>query len=139
MTPTGRTRDAGWELGVRRTIPVPSDVVWAFLVGDGVTVWLGETALPERIGQSYRTSHAVTGELRGWTAGRRVRLTWRPAHWEHDSTFQVTVIPAATGSTIALHHERLADQGERDHMLVHWRAVLEALIDRLVPEVPPED
>ena len=35
MTPTALTEDAGWELGIRRTLPLPIDDVWEYLVGPG--------------------------------------------------------------------------------------------------------
>ena len=126
-------------MGVRRTIPVPAPAVWSFLTGEGISLWLGDAALPATVGAEYRTAQGVAGRIRGWTEGRRVRLTWRPEHWDHDSTFQLTVIPVVTGSTIALHHERLADEGEREHMLAHWRAVLDTVTVHLVPALPAEE
>jgi hypothetical protein len=39
----GRTRDAGWEIGVSKTIDRPVDEVCAFITSPaGVAIWLGE-------------------------------------------------------------------------------------------------
>ena len=42
----GLTKDAGWEIGVSRTVPHPLDEVWRLLTSDeGLALWLGEGAL----------------------------------------------------------------------------------------------
>lgn len=125
--PTGRTKDAGWQLGVRRTAPVPLDVAWEFLLGEGLPRWLGVDALGD-VGSRYVTADGTTGEVRSRTERRRVRLTWRPTDWEHDSTLQVTVLEASTGTTIAFHQERLANEAERERLLPHWTETVEALV-----------
>lgn len=128
--PTGLTKDAGWQLGVRRTVPGDPAAVWDHLLGDGLRVWLGRTELGQP-GDAYRTDDGVQGQVRSRTESRRLRLTWRPAGWDHDSTLQVTVQPAAGGTTIGFHQERLASEQEREEMLAHWRRVAERLADDL--------
>lgn len=32
--PTGLTQDAGWEIGVSRTLPLPADALWDFVAGE---------------------------------------------------------------------------------------------------------
>lgn len=120
---TGKTKDAGWEVGVRQTVAASSEVVWAFLVGEGLPLWLGETTLPQAKGEPYQTADGVVGEVRAYTEGAKVRLTWHPDDWPHDSTLQVSVKEAAGGTTIGIHHERLADREERRMMLGHWKNV----------------
>lgn len=133
MATTGLTKDAGWQMGVRRTIPLPPDAAWEFLLGEGLPLWLGRTTLGREPREPYVTDQGVRGELRSRTEGRRVRLTWRPSDWSHDTTLQLTVLPAATGATIALHQERLADAAEREQMLAHWTSVLEDIRDATAP------
>jgi uncharacterized protein YndB with AHSA1/START domain len=121
---TGLTKDAGWELGVRTTVAAPKDVVWQFLLGAGLPVWLGDIeVLPTEKGHPYSTRDGVRGTIRSYTEGLRVRLSWQPEDWPHDSTLQVTVKEAASGTTIGFHHDRLADRDERRMMLGHWKSV----------------
>jgi hypothetical protein len=121
---TGLTKDAGWELGVRQTVPGPVPVVWAFLLGEGLPIWLGDIAsLPTEKGAAYETRDGVKGTIRGYTEGYRVRLGWQPQDWPHDTTLQVTVKEAPGGTTIGFHHDRLADRDERKMMLGHWKSV----------------
>jgi len=128
---TGLTKDVGWELGVRRTVDAPVDEVWEYIVVDGVATWLGDTTLGLHKGDAYETVDGTRGEIRSRTDELRLRITWQPDDWDHDSTFQVTLTPAGGGTTIGLHHERLASEAERAQMLEHWTAVM----DRVVAEL----
>lgn len=118
----GHTTTAGWELGVRTTVPVPAEEAWDYLVGRGLDVWLGDTVLGNK-GESYETSDGVHGVVRSFHPLDRVRVTWRRAGDTRDSTVQVEVVPAASGTTIAFHHDHLADAAEREAMLAHWADV----------------
>ena len=125
---TGLTKDAGWEMGVRTTVSAPAPAVWQFLVGEGLPLWLGEIdALPTEKGAAFATADGVRGSIRSFTEGYRVRLTWRPDDWPHDTTLQLTVKEAATGTTIGFHQEKLADRDERRMMLGHWKNVADAI------------
>lgn len=124
---TGLTKDAGWELGVRTTVPAPLPEVWQWLLGPGLAVWLGDLdALPTEVGAAYETRDGVRGTLRSRTEHVRVRLGWQPDDWPHDTTLQVTVKEAASGTTIGIHHEKLANRDERKLMLGHWKNVAAA-------------
>lgn len=124
---TGLKKDAGWEVGVRRTVAAPLPAVWDFLLGDGLALWLGSTKLPREKGASYQTSDGVAGEVRSLTERSKLRLTWRPDDWPHDTILQVTVKEVATGTAIGFHHEQLADRDERYMMLGHWKNVMAEL------------
>jgi uncharacterized protein YndB with AHSA1/START domain len=132
--PTGLTKGAGWEIGVSRTVDFPLEEVWDFLTSpEGSAVWLG--AGVQRLdepGREYQTSEGTSGEIRSYHPLDRVRLTWQPPGWAHDSTMQFTVTGTAAGRTmVRFHQERLADAGEREQQRAHWRAVLDALVAAL--------
>jgi len=128
---TGLTKDAGWEVGVRTTVPAALPDVWAFLVGPGLPLWLGETKTTLAKGATYETRDGVRGDVRSYKDNAMVRLTWHPEDWPHDTTLQVRVKEAVTGTTISFHQERLADREERKMMLGHWKAVAEHLAGEL--------
>jgi uncharacterized protein YndB with AHSA1/START domain len=133
-TEVGRTRDAGWQIGVSKTIDVPVEEVWSFLTSPaGVAIWLGEgvTVLPEQ-GGVYRTTTGVQGETRSLRELDRVRLTWQPSDWTHDTTLQLTV--RAVGESrarLTVHQERLADAAEREQQRRHWQAVVTMLVQAM--------
>lgn len=122
--PVGQTKDAGWQIGVSKTLPHPIDAVWRLLVGTP-ELWLGRGAtVPRAPGAEWRSGDGVTGELRSRHEGDRVRLTWRPAGWNHDSTVQVAVSAAPRGTVLRFHQERLAGPGERAAQRAHWQGAL---------------
>ena len=130
----GRTAAVGWEIGVRRTVTAAPEAVWALLRSpEGMEIWLGG-AIDLEPGP-YRLEDGTDGEVRVDEPGSHIRLTWRPPGWEEPSTVQVRVLPAATGTTIAFHHERLADAMMRELMRERWLGVVEELRARL--EAPP--
>ena len=56
MMPTGLTASAGWQAGVRRTIPAAPADVWALIVsGRGQQIRLGATIALER-GAGYEAA-----------------------------------------------------------------------------------
>jgi uncharacterized protein YndB with AHSA1/START domain len=130
----GETRDVGFEIGVSRTVRFPRRVVWDFLAGPrGSAVWLGPGAvLGTQRGSRYRTADGTTGGVRSFRELDRIRLTWRPAGWDHDTTVQVTVSGPATGATVLrFHQERLADGAERERQRAHWKAVMDRVVAAL--------
>jgi hypothetical protein len=128
---TGKAADAGWEVDVRKTVTAPAPAVWAFLLGDGLPLWLGNTVLTLEKGAPYSTDDDISGRVLGYTEGFRIRLSWQPVEWNHDSTLQLTVRAADAGTTIAFHQERLSGRDERKIMLGHWKDVVQELGDAL--------
>ncbi|MCX4818655.1 SRPBCC domain-containing protein [Streptomyces sp. NBC_01142] len=124
---TGLTQDAGWEIGVSKTLPLPASAVWEFIASpEGVVLWLGEGArLPTVKGESYETRDGVTGEVRSYRPGDRVRLTYGT------STVQVAVSAAKDKSVLRFHQEHLADAAERERQRAHWKAVMAEVVDAL--------
>ena len=126
--PAGLTRDAGWQIGASRTMPLDAAAMWDFLVsGEGLAHWLGDVRLPRAVGEAYETADGTAGEVRGYRPGDRVRLTWRPPGRDAPATVQMTVRPATSGCSVRFHSERLTDAEEREAMRAHWHAVLDRI------------
>lgn len=131
MSPVGKTEDVGWQAGVRRTFGVEPDAAWALLrSAAGQRIWLGGELPAWERGIDYELLDGTRGEVRA-ASGSHLRLTWAPPDWAGESTVQLRVAAAATGATISFHHERLADQAERDRALAHWRSVLDRIGEAL--------
>lgn len=130
--PVGETADAGFQVGVQRTVGVGAEAAWAWLVtGPGRDAWLGRTeAFPLEPGASYRCQDGTEGEIRSVDPGRRLRATWRPPDWASPSTVQITITPKDGRSTVGFHQERLPDAETREAMKARWRAVLAELAEQ---------
>jgi uncharacterized protein YndB with AHSA1/START domain len=124
--PVGRTKDAGWEIGVSRTFPCDLDHAWRVLTSPrALRTWLGSGSLP-------------TGErLRSMRPLDRVRLTWRPPGADHDTVLQVSVSVSRArkgGTVVNFHQEHLADAAEREAMRARWKAVVDELVPLFAPQ-----
>ena len=90
--------------------------------------------LLQKKGGPYESADGTVGETRSFHPHERIRLTWRPEAWDHDSVVQVTVSPSGSGKTILrFHQERLASADERSQQREHWRAVMGSVIEALDP------
>jgi uncharacterized protein YndB with AHSA1/START domain len=127
--PTGLTKDAGWEIGVSRTVATPIDQVWRLLTtSKGTSVWLGPGARLKRArGARYETANGIVGEVRSFRPLDRVRITWKPTDWNHDSTVQVSVSKRGEKTTVRFHQERLRSAAEREHQRSYWRRKMDEL------------
>jgi uncharacterized protein YndB with AHSA1/START domain len=129
----GETKDVGFEIGVSRRIPFDRHAVWELLVSpEGQAVWVGPGVTLEPVrGFRYQSDDGTTGEVRSFRELDRIRLTWRPAGWDHDSTVQVTVSGPEHATTLRFHQEWLADGAERERQRAYWTAVLDRLVATL--------
>jgi uncharacterized protein YndB with AHSA1/START domain len=128
-TPTGKTKGQGWEIGVRRTMPIEISTAWELLMTPpGLEYWLGTGVEPPfKKGAQYMTEEHTVGEIRSFAEGSLIRLTWQPQNWNFQSTLQIRLLPAAKGTTISIHHEKLQNTEQREAMRLHWSAVLDKL------------
>ena len=116
---TGLTKDSGWQLGLRRTVPVARDVAWRALLAEvGV-----EASQP---GEEFVTATGIRGQVRSYRHEELIRMTWQPPG-EPESTLQLRVTPAATGTTVGFHQDRLHSAADRAKMLEYWAAAIDRL------------
>jgi uncharacterized protein YndB with AHSA1/START domain len=122
----GETAEAGFEVGVRRSVDASLEDVWELLVSRP-DLWLGGR-VAFRKGERYSVPGA-TGEIRVVKPGDRLRLTWQPEGWTEPATMQIALSRSQSGkTTITWHLEKLPDAEARDAMRAHLRDALENLV-----------
>ncbi|MET0235876.1 MAG: SRPBCC domain-containing protein [Kibdelosporangium sp.] len=127
----GQSKDVGFTIGVSRTLPFPPEVVWAAITSpEGVALWLGEGATLIK-GERYETSDGTVGEVRSMRDLDRVRLTWQPRDWDHETTIQLAIRASGDKTVLRFHQERMNGPEERVRQRDHWRAVMDAVVDLL--------
>jgi len=127
---TGLTRDVGFQIGVRRTLPIRLEDAWRLLTSKkGVNIWLGETSkLDFSKGTRYQLADGSVGEVRVYSHNSHLRITWQPQGWQRASTIQVRVIPKEDNRTvIAFHQEHLPGAKEREERRAHYTSALDEL------------
>jgi uncharacterized protein YndB with AHSA1/START domain len=129
VKPIGLTKDAGWQMGVRKTLPVPVDDVWSFLFSEeGLAIWLGKVKeLNWKKGEEYKTSNGTHGVVRVVNVLSHIRITWKKKDWDNFSTLQMRTVKGKDKTTIVFHQDRLTGSDQRDEMLTHWEKVLDKL------------
>ncbi|MGH2350548.1 MAG: SRPBCC family protein [Chloroflexota bacterium] len=130
-TEAGKTADAGYQIGVRRTVPASEERVWAVLLSPaGLRIWLGGVSKLEE-GTRFSFRNGISGEIRVNRPWSHLRLTWQRPDWEAPSYLQVRVLPARTGATLSFHQDHLRGPAERKEMKAHWEQVVERLSEKL--------
>jgi len=135
--PVGVTKDAGVQIGVRKTINATKERVWNFLVSEeGVSLWIGDTPpLSLRTGYEFKSMEGVSGKLTVVKPGQKLRLTWQLPEWERPSRLQLILLSTPSGSTtVAVHQEMLDDVYTREIMKRHWTQILERIRGRTEDE-----
>jgi uncharacterized protein YndB with AHSA1/START domain len=117
---------AGWDVGVRQTVPADRKTVWAFLTGEGLPLWLGKTkALTLQKGAAYETDDDISGRVLSVQPGVGLRVVWQPGEWSHASTLQLTLKDSPEGTVISFNQEKLTSRDERKMMLGRWKGVVQ--------------
>ncbi len=126
----GLTLDAGFEVGVQRTLPVAAETLWSFMLSpQGLLLWLGGEIgqFPQDKGEKFKTTNGFEGELRSITPGRKLRLTWQPPERDRPTTVQIYVIDQGKSASLRFHQEKLDSADEREKMRVRWQRVAEEI------------
>lgn len=126
---TGKTRSVGFQVGARRTFPLPHEEAWKLLTSQqGLRVWLGEVPnLKVAVGSRYQLVDGSRGEIRVVSPNSHMRLTWQPPGWNRPTTIQVRVISSAEKTVIAFHQEHLPGPEERAKRRAFYLSALDEL------------
>lgn len=125
----GRTQNAGYQAGARRTFSLSLEEAWNLLISrQGLEVWLGTSHLDKwETGLDFGGEDEVHGTVRVFKVYSHIRLSWQRRDWTGPSVLQVRIIPAGKRTTISFHQEHLPDARLREEMKAHWHSVLDEL------------
>ena len=129
--PVGLTKEVGWQMGVRRTVPLSVEESWDLLVSEaGLKVWLGDPAkITLAKGEPYQLKDGTTGVIRVYKPLSHIRLTFDTVGAERPSTIQVRVLPNDGRCTIAFHQEHLGSAAERKQRHRFFQQALDQLME----------
>lgn len=124
---TGKTKDAGYQVGVRKTLDHSLEEVWNFLLSkEGLSIWLGTNQLDKwETGIEFILPDGTWGNIRVFKLYSHIRLSWKPSRWHNVSILQVRTIPKDQKTTVSFHQEHLLNEQQRNEMKMHWTRVLE--------------
>lgn len=128
----GEVASGGFQIGVRRTLPVAPDEAWRRVTSaEGVASWLGEPEQPLvwEAGSAFRLRDGATGEVRVCRPGSHFRLQLHEPGAEKASVIQVRVTAAATGASVSFHQEQLPSAESRTARRAHFASALDTLAE----------
>jgi uncharacterized protein YndB with AHSA1/START domain len=128
--PVGVTKDAGVQIGVRKTPAANRETLWDYLLSPrGLTLWIGSVAdFRAEKGFVFASAEGVSGKLTVVQPYRKLRMTWSRPEWSMHSRLQITLLPANAGkTTIAIHQEMLEDVYIREQMRRFWENRLQQI------------
>ena len=127
----GKTKDVGFQFGIRKTIPVSTEKVWDFLFSEnGLNIWLGKLNSELKLKKEFETESGITGFVRIFNPNSHIRLNWKPKTWENISTVQIRVIGNENKTTIAIHQEKLLNSEQRNEMKKYWTEIMDKLTSK---------
>jgi len=128
----GQTASAGFQIGVRRTLPISKEQAWELLISpEGIELWIGEvTSINLSVGETFQSKEGITGELRVVKPFQQLRMRWTAANWERPSTLQIRLLSDKQyQTTISFHQEKLDGPDTREQMKLHWESVLATIME----------
>ena len=129
----GKTKSSGYQVGVRRSVDLPIETVWQFLLSKkGMAIWLGTWEFDKwETGIEYRTKEGIQGIVRIFKVYSHIRLSWRRMGWTSDSILQIRTIGGDRKTIISFHQEKLMNPLQREEMKQYWTRVVELMVIRL--------
>ena len=128
----GKTKDLGFQFGIRKTIPVSTEKIWDFLFSEnGLKIWLGKLNTELELKKEFKTENGISGLVRVFKPNSHIRLNWKPKNWENMSTVQIRVIGDDNKTTIAIHQEKLLNSEQRNEMKKYWTEIMDKLTSKM--------
>lgn len=129
---TGKTKDVGFQFGIRKSYSISLESAWDFLFSDnGINIWLGELNSELEIKEKFKTKNGIEGFVRVFKPYSHIRLNWKMDNWTNLSTVQIRVIGTNGKTTISIHQEKLLNSDQRNEMKEYWNGI----IDRISTEL----
>ena len=129
--PVGLTQNSGWQVGVRRTIPVPAKTLWDLMMSErGIRIWLGiGSELKFSEGEQYTLADGTTGVIRVYKPGSHWRISRQPDDpaYTRPSLMQIRIQETGGKSTLAFHEEHLPLESERQKRKTFYLEVVEKI------------
>ncbi|MDK2980660.1 MAG: hypothetical protein PWQ55_1007 [Chloroflexota bacterium] len=123
----GLTRDSGWQVGVRKTLPIDPEKAWRFLLSDEIVrIWLGAPPpMALQPGAAFSLPDGTQVAVTVLKPGSHLRLRFQPREYLRAAIIQVRIIPSGQNTVFAFHQEQLPDRFARQDRKYHFQQALD--------------
>lgn len=107
----GLTKDAGWQFGIRRTVPTGLEKLWNIFFSDrGLSYW----------------SEGVDRDFSTFKEFSHIRTKWRHREFTESANLQIRLIPSKNKdkTTISIHVDKLKNESQREVAREYWSKVI---------------
>lgn len=112
----GQTKDAGWQFGVRKSVPLKSNEVWDFLFSDnGEKLWL----------------NGANREFLTFKNLSHIRTKWKLKSWTNEANLQMRILANKDKTTIAFHIDKLLNESQREETKNYWDNVIKKITEKI--------
>jgi activator of HSP90 ATPase len=124
-----KTKDLGFQVSVRKTFGVTTDIMWDFLLSEqGIHVWLGEIPIEDfEIQKSFVTTAGIEGKLTVFVPNCHFRLKWKPKGWTKFSTIELRVVNAKGKAAVIFHQTGFFEIEQKEELRTYWKNVVEKM------------
>lgn len=125
----GLTKNAGWQMGVRKTMDKEFDKVWDFMFSDeGLKIWLGNVKASElEVGKEIHLDNGVFSKIVVFQPFSHMRMKWKKSDWKNTSRLQLRAIRSKKKTVVSFAQEMLLNKVQREEMISHWKGVTKEL------------
>ena len=133
----GLTKDSGWQVEVRKTLPILPEKAWDFLFSkEIICVWLGEVpTFPLQVGSNFNLNDNTQVKITVLKPGSHLRLSFHAPGYERPSIIQVRTIPSGENTVFAFHQEQLPDREARQERKYYFQQALDDL-EKILGVIP---
>jgi hypothetical protein len=134
----GQTADAGFQLGVSKTVYTAPGAVWVYLMSrEGFELISGP--LDDGVWKKCRDNPAASGQSKTgieftvttFKDGSHLRMRWKKPEWQSHSILQVRLTDKSTHeknkTAVTIHHEKLPDPEAREELKAYWKEQMERI------------
>lgn len=137
MKAVGKTKDAGYQFGIQRTVSVLFDEAWEYMFkGPGLHIWLGRFKGPLIEKEAYVTNDGDEFFVRVFKDLSHIRMSWKKQSWANSTVLQVRVLPKDKKSIISFHQENLEGPAHRILVKQYWTNKMQLIQKGLQVENP---
>jgi hypothetical protein len=123
---TGQTMDAGFQVGINKTIPVPHKKLWALIFVENRLGLFQDNKLNLAEGLTGVNSRGVSYKITTYRPYSHIRMQWRLPNWDEYSILQIRLnAKTDNNTTLSIHQEKLKNKNTREAMKLFWKKELE--------------
>lgn len=127
----GKTKNAGWQVGIRKTIPLTSDQLWNFITGNqGMQIIIGDTiSATNSYNQDRISEKEIQYKITTIVQNSHLRMQWRLPDWKEYSILQIRVYSTGQNKAVlAIHQEKLVNGNTRAVMKKYWQEKIDNIV-----------